>query len=143
MIKAKILCGLMAILSILSIGGCAKESQRINDFSWLSSLKQDQTNRIEVCFDNYSGATFRFTIEEQADIDEIMNIIFSSTFIRMPDGLHAGCNTSITIIQGEKKYGLNVMTITEGRHNYKFETTELSDKISELARKAGAFDGKN
>lgn len=35
------------------------------------------------------------------------------------------------------------MTITEGRHNYKFETTELSDKIRDLAREAGAFDGKN
>lgn len=142
MIKAKILSGLTAILLMLSLAGCAKQPQCITDFSRYSSLKQNETDRIEVVFDNYSGVRFRFTIEEQDDIDEIMNIIFSSSFKRMPDGLYAGDNSFLTIIQGEKKYGLGLSMISEKKHTYQFKTTELSDKIRELAREAGAFDGK-
>ena len=126
---------------MFSLVGCSKELNSINDFSKFSSLKQDETNKIEVEFDNYSGAPFYFTIEAQNDIDEVMNIIFTSSFKRMEKEVNGGDHTSITIIQGEDQYKLHVFMNKEGKYYYSFETTELQEKITELARKAGAFKG--
>lgn len=141
MVKVKLLSGLVVIMLMFSLVGCSKELNSINDFSKFSSLKQDETNKIEVEFDNYSGAPFYFTIEEQDDIDEIMNIIFTSSFKRMEKEVNGGDHTSITIIQEESQYKLHVFMNKEGKYYYSFETTELQDKINELAREAGAFDG--
>ena len=125
---------------MLSLLGCSKEINSINDFSKLSSMKRDATDRIEVEFDNYSGAPFYFTIEDQEDIDEIMNIIFSSSFKRMEEDASGGDHTSIRIIQGENQYKLHVFMNKEGNRYYSFETSELQDAISGLAREAGAFE---
>ena len=140
MVKVKLLSGLVGIMLMFSLVGCSKELSSINDFSRFSSMKQDETDRIEVEFDNYSGSPFYFTIEDQDDIDEIMNIIFSSSFKRMEKEENGGDHTSIAIIQGETQYKLHVVMNKEGKYYYSFATTELQDKINELAREVGAYE---
>ena len=111
----------------------------ITDFSKFSGMTRT-TDKINVEFDNYSGYPFYFTIEEQNDIDEIMDIIFSSEFTKMQREANAGDHTSITIIQGEKEYRVHAFMNKEGEHYYSFSTTELQLKLNELAREAGAFE---
>ena len=117
-----------------------KEVNSITDFSKFSDMTQDGTSKIEVTFDNYSGYPFYFTIEEQKDIDEIMDIIFSSSFTKMGKEVNAGDHTSMKIIQGEKEYQLHAFMNKEGQYYYSFSNTDLLTKIQELAREAGAFD---
>ena len=111
----------------------------ITDFSKFSGMTRT-TDKINVEFDNYSGYPFYFTIEEQNDIDEIMDFIFSSEFTKMQKEANAGDHTSITIIQGEKEYRVHAFMNKEGEHYYSFSTTELQLKLNELAREAGAFE---
>ena len=130
------------ILFVCLVGsvGCAKEVNSITDFSKFADMTQDGTDKIEVTFDNYSGYPFYFTIEKREDIDEIMHIIFSSSFTKMEKELNGGDHTSMRIIQGEKEYSLHVFMNKEGRYYYAFSTTDLQMKLQELARAAGAFE---
>ena len=115
------------------------EIQKITDFSKFSAMEQ-LTDRIEVTFDNNSGVPFYFTIEDEADIDEIMKIIFSSSFERKGKEMNDGNHTSIRIIQGEKEYVMHTSTNKNGDYYYSFSTTELYYKIIELARESGAYE---
>lgn len=138
---------LTALLLMLSVG-CTlyeidekedgKEINSITDFSKLSDMTRE-TDKIDVEFDNYSGSPFYFTIEKQDDIDEIMDIIFSSSFTKMGKEMNSGDHTSITIIQGEKEYHIHSFMNKEGEFYYSFATVELQTKLQELAREAGAF----
>ena len=76
-----------------------KEINTITDFSNFSSLTR-ATDRIEVTFDNHSGAPFYFTIEDKEDIDEIINI--------QPDGNMAKPYQVRQIKHIILKYGLEV-----------------------------------
>ena len=144
----KIFSGLIAMITLFSLFSCAylfggendanKEINTITDFSKYANMTRE-TDKIEVTFDNYTGKPFCFTIEDKQDIDEIMNIVFSASFVNRGNELFAGDNTSITIIQGDAKYTLGVNGSREGKNFYAFSTQELHGKIRELARKAGAY----
>ena len=122
-----------------SFVGCSKPINTITDFSGFAEMTRE-TDKIEVTFDNNTGTPFYFAIEDQEDIDEIMDIIFAASFEKMKRDVNGGSHTSIKIIQGEKTYSMGVMRNYEGKTGYTFTTTELQDKIIELAREAGAFD---
>ena len=132
---------LMLVFMLLAcLVGCSKEVNSITDFSKFFDMTRDGTDKIEVTFDNYSGAPFYFTIEDQEDVDEIMNIIFSSSFKKMEKEVNDGDHTSMKIIQGEKEYQLHAFMNKEGQYYYSFSTPDLQTKIQELAREAGAFE---
>ncbi len=136
----KTLSLVFAFILLACLVGCRKEVNTITDFSKFSDMTQNGTDKIEVTFDNYSGYPFYFTIEDQEDIDEIMTIIFSSSFNKMEKDVNGGDHTSMKIIQGEKEYQLHAFMNKEGQYYYSFSTTDLQTKIQELARKAGAFE---
>ena len=136
----------LALVCVLSLAGCIsgnnenkKEVNAITDFSKFFDMARE-TDKIEVTFDNYSGYPFYFTIDDQEDIDEIMDIIFSSSFNKMGKELNGGDHTSMKIIQGEKEYNLHAFMNKEGQYYYSFSNTDLLTKIQELAREAGAFE---
>ena len=128
------------INSILSLDASKEKVGTITDFSKFSNMTRE-TSKIEVTFDNNTGAPFYFTIEDQENIDEIMNIIFTDTFENMGEEVNDGNHSSIKIIQGERIYDMSLSANKEGKYYYSFSTTDLYDKIIELAREAGAFDG--
>ena len=130
----------LVFMLLACLVGCSKEVNTITDFSKFSDMTQDGTDKIEVTFDNYSGYPFYFTIDAQEDIDEIMDIIFSSSFTKMEKEVNGGDHTSMKIIQGEKEYQLHTFMNKEGQYYYSFSTTDLQTKIQELAREAGAFE---
>lgn len=136
----KTLSLVFAFILLACLVGCRKEVNTITDFSKFSDMTQNGTDKIEVTFDNYSGYPFYFTIEDQEDIDEIMTIIFSSSFNKMEKDVNGGDHTSMKFIQGEKEYQLHAFMNKEGQYYYSFSTTDLQTKIQELARKAGAFE---
>ncbi len=129
---------LMSILLALTFVGC-KEIKTLADFERFEGMTK-QTEKIEVCFDNNTGVPFYFTISDQEEIDEIMEIIFSSELKNAGSTPSAGDNTSLTIFQGESKYVVNFRVNKEGRNYYFFQTGDLQNKIREFARAAGAYD---
>lgn len=132
---------ILSLACSLGLVGCAKEINTITDFSRFADMTKDGTDKIEVTFDNNTGTPFYFTIEDKEDIDEIMDIIFSASFEKMREEVNGGSHTSIKILQGENVYSMGVMRNYEGKTGYTFTSTVLQDKIIELAREAGAFDG--
>lgn len=136
----KVILFLSCCLLTCLLVACQKEINSITDFSQFSDMTQE-TDRVEVEFDNNSGVPFYFTIDNQEAVDEVMTIIFSATFIdRGEENLFAGDNTSIKIIQGEKEYNLHVRVNKDGKRYYAFSTGDLQNKIIELARQAGAYN---
>lgn len=130
----------LVFILIACLVGCAKEVNTITDFSDFSDMTKDGTEKIEVTFDNHSGYPFYFTIEDREDIDEIMSIIFASSFEKRGKEINDGSHTSIKIIQGEKEYSIHVSSNKEGAYYYSFATSDLRLRIDELAREVGAFD---
>ena len=135
----------LALLYALSSVSCVsennenkKEVNTITDFSRFSDMTKEGTEKIEVTFDNHSGSPFYFTIKDKEDIDEIMNIIFSSSFEKCGE-MNDGSHTSIKIIQGEKEYKMHISQNKEGESYYSFSTSDLFLKIKELGEVAGAF----
>lgn len=127
------------INSVLGLNNSKKKIGDITDFSKFSGLKQE-ADKIEVTFDNNSGMPFYFTIVDSEDINEIMNIIFTATFEKMGTEVNDGSHTSIRIFQGENEYVMHVGSNKEASYYYAFSTSDLQDKINELAREAGAFE---
>ena len=141
-IKKLLTIGLSFLLMLcmsISLVGCGKEINNITDFTQYSDMTRE-TDKIEVTFDNYSGYPFYFTIDNQEDIDEIMDIIFSSSFTKMKKEVNGGDHTSMKIIQGEKEYQLHAFMNKEGQYYYSFATNDLQLKLNALAREAGAFE---
>lgn len=140
----RLITGVMVCAMLFTLFGCVadKKIQSITDFSKFSNMTR-QTDKILVEFDNYTGDPFYFTIEDQEEIDEIMEIIFSSSFKKMEKEANGGDHTSITIVQGEEEYHMHTFMNKEGTCYYSFSTTDLQLKINELAREAGAFDNVN
>ena len=141
----KLIAIVLALVCVLGLVSCVirnneneKEVNTITDFSKFSDMTKDGTDKIEVTFDNNTGVPFYFTIEEKEDIDEIMNIIFSSFFEKC--GEKNGSHTSLNIIQGEKEYKMHISTNKEGNNNYSFSTEDLFWKIQELGEAAGAYE---
>ena len=130
----------LKINTILNLNAAKEKVGTVTDFSKFSNMTRE-TSKIEVTFDNNTGAPFYFTIEDQENIDEIMNIIFTDTFENMGEEVNDGNHSSIKIIQGERIYDMSLSANKEGKYYYSFSTTDLYDKIIELARKAGAFEG--
>lgn len=135
----KAFCIAFVMCMMITLLGCAKNIKNITDFSKFSNMTQE-TDKIEVTYDNGSETPFCFAIENKSDIDEIMNIIFSSSFKNVGKGTNDGGHTTITIIQGDDEYKMHVNSNKEGNNYYSFSSNDLQDKITELAREAGAFD---
>ena len=130
----------LKINTILNLDAAKEKVGTVTDFSRFSNMTRE-TSKIEVTFDNNTGAPFYFTIEDQENIYEIMNIIFTDTFENMGEEVNDGNHSSIKIIQGERIYDMSLSANKEGKYYYSFSTTDLYDKIIELAREAGAFEG--
>ncbi len=137
----KLLSLVMIAFLLISMTACGKQITKITDFERFESMTKE-TDKIEVNFDNNTGAPFYFTISEQAEIDAIMDIIFSSTVENAGKEAMAGDNTSLTIFQGENKYVIHFRTNKEDKNFYNFTSRALQDKIIELAREARAYDTK-
>ncbi len=135
-----IIGGVIILCITFGLLGCAKEIKSITDFSQFSDMTRDETDRIEVTFDNGSGSPFYFTVDDKSDIDEIMDIIFSSSFENIGKETNDGCHTTIVIVQGENEYNMHVAVNRDGKYCYAFSTDDLQNAINKLAENAGAYE---
>ena len=131
---------LILFLVTVSLASCTKEVNTVTDFSKLADMER-KTDRIDVTFDNYSGYPFYFTIDDDGEIEQVMDIIFNATFVKMGKEVNDGDHTSLKIIQGEKVFVMSVSTNKEGNYYYSFQDGKLQNKIKELATAAGAYEG--
>lgn len=120
--------------------GCAKEIKSITDFSQFVGMTRDGMDKIEVTFDNGSGSPFYFTVDDKSDMDEIMDIIFSSSFENIGKEVNDGGHTTVVIVQGENEYNMHVGVNKDGKYCYAFSTDDLQNAINKLAKNAGAYE---
>lgn len=120
--------------------GCsdAKTIVHITDMERYADM-QESADSIDVEFDNHTGKPFKFTVEDENDIAEIMNIVLTEELNNLGKEFPFGDNTSITIHQGEKSYSLSVQINSEKDIYYGF-SFDLLSKIIELAVARGAYD---
>ena len=134
---------IIMLAMIVSFVGCAGDDgtaqiSTITDFKRFADMSRD-TDRIDVTFDTLSGYPFYFTIEDSNDIEEVMNIIFSSSLNKLGEEVNDGNHTYIKIVQGDDTYTMSVSSNKEGKYYYSFSSTDLADKITILAIEAGVY----
>ncbi len=126
--KPIILC--LALVLVFSMAGCGQKIEKITDFERFDSMTKE-TDRIDVTYDNNSGVPYYFSIIDQAEVDAVMEIIFSSVVEDAGNEPMAGDNTSLKIHQGNNQYSLHFRVNKEGEKYYNFVTDELQKKIRE------------
>ncbi len=125
---------------MFALAGCSDPIKHITDMERFADM-QETADSIDVEFDNYTGKPFKFTIENENDIAEIMNIVLTEELNNLWNGaIQPGDNTFITIHQCEKSYSLSVRINSEKDTNYSFATDKLQSKIIALATAFGAFE---
>lgn len=131
--------GLSVVLGcvfLAAIAGCSKNISSITDFKRYSDL-QSRADKIDVQFDNHTGTPFEFSVTDEADLKEIMEILLSEKLRRF-DGIFDGDHTVLVLYQGEKTYSVSVHANRENEVYYGFSTSKLRDKIASLAAAMGA-----
>lgn len=145
--KKRLLWLLLVVLYFVlscSFAACGRNDiEKLTDISRFSSMTADGTDRIDVEFDNNTGSSFDFSITEEDTICDVMDIVINAEVYAKDGDLWAGDNTSITIVQGDNEYHLSVRANKENGTFYYFESSDLQDKIIELARLAGAYEPEN
>lgn len=123
--------------------GCSdtpKNVTTITDIEYYSDMHAE-ADRIKVKFDNNTGKYFKFTIENENDIDYIMNIVLNDKLNNLGNQQPAPANnTSLTVYQDEKAYGVSLNGIAANGNHYAFTSTDLQSKITDLAIAQGAYD---
>lgn len=139
--KAKKLIILLFFIALFAMVGCSttKSVEYITDFERFADM-QETADSIDVEFDNHTGRSFKFTLEDENDIADIMNIVLTEELTNIGNGLPpVGDNTQITIHQGEKSYTLSVRHNREKDTYYAF-SFDLQSKVIDLATARGAYD---
>lgn len=136
-----IILGAIFCLSFASCDG--DDIEKLTDISRYSTMTPEGTEEIEVEFDNNTGALFYFTIEDEETICEIMDIVINAGVEAKEGDLWDGDNTYINIVQGNNEYRLSVRANKEKDTFYYFKEPDLQNKITELAREAGAYEPEN
>lgn len=136
----KLLIPLLLLIScMLALAGCSNPIKHITDMERFADMRET-ADSIDVEFDNHTGKPFKFTIEDENDIAEIMNIVLTEELANTGKDLPpVGDNTFITIHQGDKSYSLSVRYNNEKDNYYGF-SFDLQSKIIELATAQGAYD---
>ena len=136
-----LLATFLGCIFMFAFVGCKESAtvEHITDISYYSGMKK-RADRIEVNYDNGTQAGFKFTVTDKSDLNDIMEIIFSDTLNDLGEQSKPPMgNTSITVYQGGKSYGMGDRFITAGGRLYAFSTSNLHDKIYKLAVKHGAY----
>lgn len=139
-ILSAFICFLCLSITIISMVGCSdtKAIVHITDMERFADM-QESADSIDVEFDNHTGKPFKFTVEDENDIAEIMNIILTDELNNLGKEFPPGDNTFFTIHQGEKSYSLSVRINSEKDTYYAFSTDKLQSKIIDLATEQGAY----
>lgn len=140
--KKRMILWLLIVALLFAMVGCSdtKTVEYITDIEGYETMQQGG-DKIEVYFENGTRYGFPFTIEEQIDIDEIVNLLLSTRLEKLGDGPVApGDNTHFTVYQGDKAYGIALSGVTSNGDRYGFTSNDLRKKISEIAAAKGAFD---
>ena len=113
------------------------KSKSITDFSEFDGMTRT-ADKIEIDYwDIDTDSTTRLTVENQEDIAEIMDIIFTETHYELNRAEHLGNSHVIYIYQGEKIYSLRSNCNLLDGSIYTTPENDLNEKILALAEEAG------
>ncbi len=122
-----LVCGIILILS-----SCKKSINYITDIPEYKKLTKE-VDKIEVQYDTNDGYTFDFTIDDQDELNEIMDLILNTKLEKstIMDGGH----TVLYIYKDSKVYRVSVSSVGYKDLVYAFETSGLYYKIEEIYTK--------
>lgn len=128
----------LACLFLVSLVGCSRRVSKITDVKSFSDMHR-QADKIDVQINIGLKEVFNFSITEKNEIEEVMQVLFSATLSNKIDPLFAATDyfPYITIYQGEKTYSLCARYIEENGQPYYFLSSNLVDKLIELATARG------
>lgn len=133
---------LLICLSLFAVVGCSntKSIEYITDIDYYADMQSDG-DKIDVHFDNGTKSGFYFTIEDKTDIDEIVNLVLTAQLNNLgSEPVAPGDNTSFTIYQDTKSYGIALNGIMVNNTRYIISSTDLINKLHSIAEAKGAFD---
>lgn len=132
---------LILCIALLAMTGCS--AKYITDIAGYEDM-QTGGDKIEVKFGNGTQYGFTFTIEDKADIDEIVNLVLTTELKNSSNRPVApGDNTHFTVYQGENTYRIALSGVWAGDERYSFTSDELREKINAVATERGAFDNSS
>lgn len=140
--RISILLAMLLCLTVFPVAGCtpAESVQTITDIAAYSDM-QSGGDKIVVDFENGTRYGFQFSIEDKAEIDEIVSLVLTTSLMDASDAPVApGNNTNFTIYQGIRTYGIAFSGVTLDDNRYVFSTNDIEDKITAIAKEKGAFD---
>lgn len=132
-IRITIALALIATICAVFLSACSEKISFITDIQRFSEMKRF-ADKIDVKFDNNSGAPLEFSIVDKNDLNEIMEIIFTESFDCLGNEPNDSNHTTLIIYQGEKSYSLSIHANIENKKYYAFSTSKLEDKINTLAK---------
>jgi hypothetical protein len=129
---------------LFAFAGCTDKANQINSITDIEYYADMQSggDKIDVSFENGKRGGFQFTIEDKSNIDEIVNLVLTAKLTNLGNAPPApGNNTSFTIHQGAKSYGISSNGINVDNNRYVLSTNnKLNEKITAIATEKGAFD---
>jgi len=138
---------LLAVIScfiVFAFAGCSKTTENVETITDIEFYADMQAggDKIVVDYENGTREGFIFTIEDKADIDEIVNLVLTSRLTNVGnEPVAPGDNTHFTVYQGEKAYGIALSGVRSNNDRYIFSEIEaLGQKISAIAIEKGAHD---
>lgn len=142
-VKKLLLPLLLFFIALFAMVGCTntKTVEYITDIAGYENMESGG-DKIEVSFENGKQFGFNFTIEDKAEIDEIVNLVLTTQLINLGNNspVEPGDNTHFTVYQGENVYGIALSGVMSNDNRYAFSTNDLREKIRDIAETKGAFD---
>ncbi len=135
-----ILC--FGLFSFVACSNSDNEINTIKDIEFYSEMKAGG-DKIDVDFNNGKKNGFQFSIDEESDIREIVDLVLTAKLTNIVNDAPAPMgNISFTIHQGTNSYGISLNGIViDNSSRYILSTNdELREKINAIATEKGAFD---
>ena len=122
---------ILSFVLLVATVGCTKNIPSITDVNRFADM-QKTADKI-VVHGGYEPTPIDYTITDKAEIEEIMDTVFSTTLRKEPAGsiVPPVDDIVIKIYQGEKIFELNVFYIFENGRIYLLSSA-LRDKIAKI-----------
>lgn len=127
-------------LILLMLTACAETKMKIDEFPQYKNLTKTPAKIIVYYSDAYEGT---YEITDRETIDEVVSILFETTYIKGKNGHQAGNNGTITFVDAnEEQTSISLHAISYNNALYFPESNDLLLKVYRIGMELGALHEK-